>query len=176
MPRRVSARGFTRSVRRNTGWSAGPGTTAYGEQQITAAGTTLLALGAAAGSDGLTLVRTRGFIEMRLVVITASGDGYSGAIGLAQVSDRAFAAGAASVPQPFTEADDDSWIWHQFFSLHPETDLNGSNVSLEFEIDSKAMRKSHAGETLILVVETIAEVGTATMAVYAASRVLDKLP
>ena len=179
MPGRSRFRGFARSQRRLTAWGIGPGSDGtYGEQQFTSTGNNLWTFGVVPAVDGLTIIRVRGMVEMRLAATDAAGSGMSGAMGLIIVDDRAFAAGAASVPRAFSDRLDDGWFWHQLFSIHPETtslELNAS-MSLHFEIDTKAMRKIPVGQTLVGVTEIITEVGAVSLSQYIGTRVLVKLP
>ncbi len=168
-----------RSQRRLTSWALGPGTDATGgEQGVSVVGNTLWGLGVAPAEDGLTVVRVHGFMEIRLPVITSAGDGFSGAVGITIVDDRAFAAGVASIPRPFTDRFDNDWMWHKLWSIHPEgttIELN-SSFSLQIDIDTKSMRKLPVGQTMCGVFEVASEVGTASVGFYASTRVLVKLP
>jgi len=163
-------------VRRKTGWSAGPGTTDGGAASFSTSSTILLAVGSVAVADGLTLVRTRGEVTVRLTLVTSALDGFDGAIGILQVSEEAFAAGAASIPFPVDDSDRDIWVWHQFFSLHPQAvnDTEGAGFA-RYQIDSKAMRKTTEGDVLCAMVQGF-EVGASTIAINMQTRILDKLP
>ena len=105
--------------------------------------------------EDFTLVRTRGLLSVASDQ-TAATEFQIGAVGIAIVSTAAFTAGAASVPTPVTEAAWDGWLWYQSFANRM---VFVSGVGLEtpyavqFEIDSKAMRKVSADETLIVVAE-----------------------
>jgi hypothetical protein len=71
------------------------------------------------------------------------------------VSDDAFAAGAASIPGPFSDASSDLWLVHRY--LYSST-VFGTGVGISHptegvEIDSKAMRKMHDEVTLAFMVE-----------------------
>jgi len=104
-----------------------------------------------------TVVRIRGAFNV-LSDQVAAGEQPFGAVGICVVSDQAFAAGVASVPTPMAEADSDLWFLHQFwscpFSLAGASGI--SNVSEEYVLDSKAMRKVTPDATLIVVVENAA--------------------
>ena len=95
----------SRGPRRKTVWI---GTADQGDTAI--ASNTSVALSSFAPSDlsilGGTVVRVRGNI---MVFPTAFGSdlNFSGAYGLALISDEAAAAGAGSIPRPF---DDDDWL------------------------------------------------------------------
>jgi len=81
-----------------------------------------------------------------------------GAIGFVVVSDLALAAGAASIPGPFTDASDDGWfVWEGFATVSQFT-LAVSNASAAqgaglFEFDSKAMRKVPDGFSIAVMAE-----------------------
>ena len=128
--------------------------------------------------DGLTLVRTRGLLDIFLDGAPSSdGDGYFGAMGIGIVSDAAFAAGITAVPTPITESFWDGWLYHTFLSIHAMDITFGNQAAAHqrVEVDSKAMRKIAVGETLMAVLEVV-EIGTATFNVFWDSRSLVKLP
>ncbi len=79
-----------------------------------------------------------------------------GVIGGMVVSDLAFAAGAASVPGPFTERSDDYWaLWVPFMQTN-EKIANGGvgrNSGGMQHFDSKAQRKLPHGSTYAIIVE-----------------------
>ena len=184
--RRFSPRSAIRSQRRKTSWNTGPASGATGnELVITGTGKTLFPAGAAVLVEGVTLVRTRGEMLFLLTTSTATPGGFHGAVGLAVVTDQAFAAGVASIPGPIGEDDWDGWFYHRFFSVlgagpidsgvAADIDqVNGTTASLRIEVDSKAMRKLSVGQTLVAVLETV-EVGTASMSIFFNCRMLVKL-
>jgi len=110
-----------------------------------------------------TIVRTRGLLSVRPTAFSADLD-VSGAFGIAIVSDQAFAAGAASVPGPFTDQDWDGWfVWMPMLYRYEFGDLTGQAlISKELVIDSKAMRKVGANETVVVVFE--AQAGAVSVA------------
>ncbi len=105
-----------------------------------------------------TIVRTRGEVSYRPQALSAD-IAIVGAYGLAVVSTAAFTAGIASIPTPWTEPSWDGWfVWRSFamaFEFHDSTGTLRSDVTQE--VDSKAMRKITADETVVLVAES--EVG-----------------
>jgi len=117
---------------------------------------------------GTTIVRTRGGFSLapasRAVTLEVIG-----AIGIGLVSDQAFAAGAGSIPGPFTDSDWSGWLyWAPFQYLwEVTTDIGraviGPNQGGGAEIDSKAMRKVQANETLVVMVESQAGAFTAAI-------------
>jgi len=175
--------GFTRRgqvrSRRQSSWNVGPG----GVSAQAVSSVTSLILGGAIEptSGGLTLVRTRGILELVLNTTSAIGSGFHGASGIAIVSSDAFAAGAGSIPNPISDVSWDGWLWHQFFDIHSVTatiadGANAASVYRRIEVDSKAMRKFGLNDAMVWMLETAAEVGTAAMNVHADSRILIKLP
>ena len=100
-----------------------------------------------------TLLRTRGHIQLVLNA-AAIDESATLAVGIAIVSARAAAAGAASIPRPSSEGAY-PWIWHGW--LFGST-IGGINVgdaaqSMRLEVDSKAMRKLKETEVMILAFE-----------------------
>ena len=79
-----------------------------------------------------------------------------GAFGLGVVMDRAFAAGVASVPGPFTDASWEGWfVWRSFSNVYEfHTAASALLLSVSQEVDSKGMRKVSADETIVLVAES----------------------
>ncbi len=105
-----------------------------------------------------TVVRTRGFVGVRPQAFSAD-IGIGGAYGLCVVSTDAFAAGAASIPGPFDDAGWDGWfVWGSFagrFDVTTDIGREGfANTSMNFEVDSKAMRKISDNETIVLMAES----------------------
>jgi len=110
---------------------------------------------AGAGMLAPTIVRSRGAVG---IVPTFSGAdlAISGAYGVCIVSDEAFAAGTASIPRPFDDADWGGWfVWRSFFGKF-EFDVQGNVFpnNLIDQVDSKAMRKVSNGETIVMMAES----------------------
>ena len=167
------------SLRRKTAWDAGPGATTL--TQLSASGSTLIGSGAAVIADGRTLVRTRGNLSIALSAATTVGDGFAGAFGIAKVRDAAFAVGITALPTPLSDLED-QWLYHRFFSLHAMAAYaaagyasDSGSATLQWDIDSKAMRKLTIGDTLVAVIEVV-ERGTAVADVWLQTRMLLKLP
>ena len=98
-----------------------------------------------------TIVRTRGVISIRSDQAAVVED-QVGAMGMMFVTDEAVAAGVASIPGPVTNADNDGWfVWVPF--AQRGADVGTMLTSVEYQFDSKAMRKFEAGTTLVTVVE-----------------------
>ena len=75
-----------------------------------------------------------------------------GAWGCIIVTDRAAAAGVASIPGPFTDMADDGWFVHQMFAQETER-TNTAPVMLIYEFDSKAKRILSTGQEIAVVAE-----------------------
>ena len=56
-----------------------------------------------------TIVRVRGLLSVGVQAFTADIE-FQGAFGIGLVSDQAFAAGAASIPGPWTDPDWSGWL------------------------------------------------------------------
>ena len=156
MARGKVVRGHVRRDQRKTTW-VGP---ALQNFIAVAAGAKVIVASfdaSAAGFPSPTVVRTRGQVQ------TGPGTGIVvdkeiiGAYGLAVVTDRAFAAGVASVPGPFTDAGWNGWfVWRSF---HYVQEAAGTVATLlqqtaSQEVDSKAMRRVTDDETVVLVAES----------------------
>ena len=169
------------SQRRLTTWEDGTGGTA--NTTITTGSAAFTGQAIQAILPGLTLIRMRGFFSVQLAVATAGGDGFNGAFGIGIATAAAVVAGAASVPTPLIEQDSDQWLYWQGFEVHgaqafslagaPGLEQFGTYVN--FEIDSKAMRKFDIVMSIYAMVETV-ETGTATAIIRHNSRTLLKLP
>ncbi len=108
------------------------------------------------GFDKPTVVRTRGEVSVSPAVMSADTI-QIGAYGLAIVSDQAFAAGAASIPGPWSDSDWGGWfVWRSFSYRFEFNDATGIMLpsSVQYEIDSKAMRKVGDNETIVLMAES----------------------
>ncbi len=155
--RAFAPRGRARGFRPQGGWSAvastGLVTVATSTKVLVASFTPLLPVE--------TIRRTRGIVFWKSDQQTATEDPI-GAFGMAIVSADAFAAGAASIPGPFSDDGSDLWFVHQY--LHTAVTFSDATglvqLGTQYEIDSKAMRKLSAEEILVLMVEN----GSATLA------------
>ncbi len=95
---------------------------------------------------GGTIVRTRG--RFMVEPATAAQDAVIN-LGLAVVDERAFAAGAASVPLA-TDLEDLFWFTSMNLGIFGTTAGNGPQ-SQTVEVDVKAMRKFDSTDTIVLV-------------------------
>ncbi len=106
-------------------------------------------------TDGLTIIRNRGFVQITSSL--AADLDFTGAIGLGVVTSEAFAAGVASIPEPFTDADWGGWmVWKSFAYSVDVLDATGTNTfpGWNFEIDSKAMRKVGPNSVAVGIAES----------------------
>ncbi len=125
-------------------------------QAIPAATKVFLASFTVAGAS-ITVRRTRGLVAWSSDQLAAS-ETPVGAFGMMIVSDAAFAAGAASIPGPFTDAQSDLWFVHQYlydkFILATAVGFNsGGQAASQYTIDSSAMRRQSEEERLVVMVE-----------------------
>ena len=97
-----------------------------------------------------TVVRVRGSFSIASDQGAALED-QIGAVGLIVVKELARAAGAASLPSPFTDAKDDGWFAIQAFNQRQASDAGGE--SIQYPLDSKSMRKIEDGDAIVLMVE-----------------------
>ena len=105
--------------------------------------------------DRPTIVRTRG--EVSVHPASAAADvSIVGAFGLAVVSTDAFAAGVASIPGPFDDADWEGWyVWRSFSFRYELLDATASLIfTRSWEVDSKAMRRLGTNTTCVAVAES----------------------
>ena len=120
-----------------------------------------------------TLLRTRGELLLELNTV-APNERATVAVGIAMVSGRAVAAGAASLPRPGTEGSY-PWLWHGWMNV---TGLSEAAVINDFvverrTIDSKAMRKMKEDESMALVLEVCESTDqTGTLLISGGFRVL----
>ena len=178
-----------RGPRRKTSWSVGPRTAdAFGTPGPAFSGNSALlaATGAAVLSDGVTMVRLRGQLSAWLITADAVSTGFACAFGIGLARLPAFTAGIASLPTPFTDEDDELWVYHKYFGLFTPAAIAGgastdadhliTNVAtLNIEVDSKAMRKMDVNDVLYAALE-VQEQGVATGNWAFSCRTLFKLP
>jgi len=128
-------------------------------------------------SNAQTIRRIRGGYTAFVDGATKTSDSMLLCLGIIVVSNAAAVAGVASVPSPATDPEDD-WMWHQVVPLMSVTaspsGLQPVQVSgsVRGEIDSKAMRRVRAGETLILVADGVSLDAGLTYSVAAGCRIL----
>ena len=166
-----------RGPRRLNSWDDGTG----GVPAQTITGSTVAFVGNAVSvlTDGTTLVRTRGQLDVILAAASAAGDGYQGAFGIGVTTQAAVAVGITAVPTPITEQTWDGWLYWTPISVHvgeaTAGDKNWASGAQRTTVDSKAMRKLKEDQSIFAVWE-VTEIGTATATIFWDSRALFKLP
>ena len=119
---------------------------------VVPAATKVLLVVVALSNPGIneTIRRTRGLVSIASDQ-TAAPEDQNGAFGAMVINDLAVAAGAASIPGPVTDANDDGWfLWVPFVRSFPA--VNGIE-SREYQFDSKAMRRVEEGFAIAFMVE-----------------------
>ena len=176
MPR--SSRGFSRGPRRQRSWEEGPGGTTT--LALTAAVPLFVGAAAVATEDGLTLARLRGRVRVFMDTWAAGNNGLTGAFGIGIVREEAVVAGIASVPTPIADSDWDGWIYWTPYSVR-SIDAAAASVGggfpfgVDYEVDTRAMRKLRLGDTIYASVESVIS-GTPVARMQFDSRVLVLLP
>ena len=162
--------------RRKTQWEEGP----HGDNVAISSTTSSLGTSVVSVvSIGVTVVRIRGYFNGILTLATAVGDGFRGAFGIGIASTAAIAVGSTAVPTPLTELGSDIWMYHRFFNTHGITatiadGVNAVAARIDFELDTKAMRKlDDPSFTLYSCLEVI-EDGIATANFHWNTRMLVK--
>ena len=123
--------------------------------ETTIAPATKLLVGSLTTAGPVTVRRTFGLVNWRSDQVAAD-ESPMGAFGMCVVSEDAFAAGAASIPGPFSDASSELWLVHQFLFAPVEfTSAAGfeSAAGRQYVINSKAMRKFTEEERLVFMIE-----------------------
>ena len=140
----------SRGFRPATSWASVQST-----GQTSLAVSTKAIFGGFVSSLGFTIRRIRGLINFASDQQAASESPF-GAIGICVVSDDAFAVGATAIPGPWSDADSDLWLMHEFlytrFVLATAVGFNAP-TGHSVDLDSKAMRKVSQDETAVIMVE-----------------------
>ncbi len=100
-----------------------------------------------------TLLRTRG--ELAILSDGEVEEEIQGALGMAVVSRDAFGIGITAVPLPINDIDNDSWVvWAPYHHARALGTASGqSPAETKLVIDSKAMRKIHGEQNLVVVLQ-----------------------
>jgi len=159
-------RGFSRPLRqgqrRQTEWTASALVTAV--RTLAASTISLDQSFSSAGLLGVspaTIVRTRGEFMVRSDQDAANETPF-GAFGFHIANENARAAGAGSLLRPDTDATDDLWFVHQFFSggnFGASTGALFANPWTRYTFDSKAMRKIQEGDAIVVMVQNTSSSG-----------------
>ena len=103
----------------------------------------------------VTLVRSRGSLSV-VPQSFAADVNVIGAFGAGIVTDEAFAAGAGSIPGPWSNSDWEGWFIWETVNYFYDVTTNDSRMLFPSGtvIDSKAMRKFDTGETMVFMFES----------------------
>ena len=118
---------------------------------------------------------------MSLGAATGAQDGFFFALGIGIATVQAFTdVGITALPLPLDDIGWDGWLFHQMGTLRTGEKIGssldtGPTDVLQWEIDSKAMRKVSVNEVVYAVLQSV-ESGTATANVQMMTRALFKLP
>jgi len=116
-----------------------------------AAATSVISSGFVASGGDQTVLRVVGILSIASDQAGAVED-QIGAMGMILVSDSAFAAGIASLPDPITDQDNDGWFMYQAFASQGDASVTSSNPRT-YPFDSKAKRIVELeGVTLAVIV------------------------
>ena len=143
MARRIARTGFRRTKRPGGTWSR----LIIEPVAVPAASKVLASVGLLSNPGiGETIRRTLGGVYVTSDQ-NAAVENQHGAAGMIVVSDLAIAAGAASIPGPATDSDDDGWFVWQGFSQRL---LFGTNTGFRdagrwYPYDSRGMRRTEEG-------------------------------
>ncbi len=176
-----SRRGFSQGhirTRRQTAWGIGPGGSS--PASISSSSVVILGGGSVPLVEGLTIVRLRGSFQAYLKTSDAANGGFHCALGIGLATDEAFGIGTTALPSPISDSEFDGWMYHRWFDIHSfgatiAESMTSGLATIQFEVDSKAMRKQPVGLVLYTVLEVV-ELSTATMSAFFDSRILAKLP
>ncbi|MBW6325899.1 hypothetical protein, partial [Pseudomonas aeruginosa] len=93
-----------------------------------------------------TIVRTVGILSVAVDNDPILNQSYTAAFGAAVVQKEL----GTTAPDPFTDASDDIWFWHQFAADRLESGGGGDQImSRTYVIDSKAQRKVVDGQQIV---------------------------
>jgi hypothetical protein len=121
---------------------------------VPAASKVLLASFVNVGDQELTIRRLRGLLAVHSDQ-NAATEYQVGALGIGIFNDTAIAAGIASLPDSVTDVDDDVWFSFthigQQIKVATAVGIDAQGV-VQYDVDSKAMRKVPAGRSVAVIV------------------------
>jgi len=172
----MAQRGRSRFPRRNergrlTDWGVGPS----GELVAVDSSAIRVFPTATAPNDKLTIVRTHLSLSFISTVEPSVANHMLYGFGLCIVSEDAAGVGATAIPGPLTDDIWDGWFVHRQGLVSPGVQGDGNGIiSMDIQIDSKAMRIFSPGNNMVGVLETV-ETGVFSMTANLLSRQLFKL-
>ncbi len=142
---------------------------------------TLQGTGLAFSEAGSTVLRMLGSYTINPAAAPGAGDGCTIGVGIAFVSSDAFAAGAASLPEPLGDPEYPWLYWASHsFDFVSTSSVPGDQVpsgALRHSFDLKSQRKAAGGTTLTQIVQYENLLGDPPMTIFLAQmRVLLALP
>ena len=165
MARRPFRRGVVRAQRRLTTWIQSADQTFFNNATGAKTINQSFAMDGSVLAPDATFVRVRGVLTIAPQTAAADLD-FAGALGFGIVSDQAFGIGITAVPGPVTDASWDGWFVWMPFSYRLEVVGAPTDTLIllkDFIIDSKAMRKIHGNETLVVMTESVSGAFTASV-------------
>ena len=100
-----------------------------------------------------TVRRTRGMVMIGSDQVSVV-ENQLGSLGMIVVTELALSVGAASLPGPVTQLDDDGWfVWQPFMAKQNLLAQPMSQSKAVFEFDSKAMRRVEDGYAIAVMIE-----------------------
>ena len=115
-----------------------------------------------------TILRVRQLIQASFDSTVQDGDTMSTVFGLGVVSTDAFAAGAASMPDPAAEAEY-PWLWYGEIMLRQigTSDVAAWGINaMRLDVDTRAMRRMKPGQSLAWVMQHQVVAGAPIVNVY----------
>ena len=167
-----SRRQFSSSLRRATSWSLGP----RGIVSTAIAAQLVFPSTAVADDDGLTLIRTRGELLVKLSTSDAATSGMAVNFGICIVSQNAAGVGVTAIPDPDADISWDGWLVYWTGTVKGALSSNEGSSTHRLVLDSKAMRKIKRTDVVVAVLSTDDEIGSVTLNADLETRLLLKLP
>ena len=106
-----------------------------------------------------TIIRLVGLLTVAFDTNFITNQTIGGAVGMQVVNESARAVGVSAMATPFSDASDDVWFYHQFFSgiIDDRADSDILVSANQFVINSKAQRKVVDGQAIAFTAEGAGE-------------------
>ena len=174
MARRSVGRTLVRTPKRPTFWEGA--NVIFTLPTASASVVTIVSEAVLENTPNPTLVRVHGDVIVNVTARTAAGDNALISMGMIAQSAAAIAAGVAAMPTPGTDIGS-PWLWHRQVLVRSNVaPVNGTDIlgNRSIMVDNKAMRKFDLNQGLVMVVQNQVGVGTITVTIAAAFRILFK--